>query len=108
MRKTVDRVLLDRAIGSIEDIAPEFAHNVAPIYKMLNWKWQDSDRTPTETEILDTIHGLLDTLRTEYDGSQDYPVSTGGLQVRLTAENGLLTANLSFIYDMEEYFEIEE
>lgn len=67
-----------------------FAEEVAPFYKLLNWRWGVSDTPPTQAEIEQTLGVLIDTLNGE--GS----CATGGLEVHHDKESGEI--GISFAY----------
>ena len=64
--------LLDR----LTECVPVLAAKVAPIYRLLDWRWCDASAPPTEKEIVDTLIALIADLR---DGS--VASRTGGLEV---------------------------
>ena len=59
----------------------EFAERVAPIYKLLDWKWHDSDSPPTQAEIEQALKELIDSFSGEGN------LSTGGLEVFFDKED---------------------
>ena len=59
----------------------EFAERVAPIYKLLDWRWYDSDSPPTQDEIERALVELIDS----FGGKGS--LSTGGLEVFYDKEN---------------------
>lgn len=52
-----------------------FAEKVAPIYKLLDWRWNKEDSPPTQAEIEQVLGELIEL----QDGKG--PCSTGGLEV---------------------------
>ncbi len=74
----------------------EFAERVAPIYRLLDWRWGDSDSPPTQAEIEQTLGELIDSFSGE--GS----LSTGGLEVFFDKED--CEIGISFRYCDSVYF----
>ena len=60
-----------------------FAERVAPIYKLLDWRWCDSDSPPTQGEIEQCLGELIESHAGEVGVS-----ATGGLEVFYDKENG--------------------
>ena len=74
----------------------KFAETVAPIYGLLNWKWDDDDTPPTQDQITQALVELIDTFNGE--GS----CSTGGLTVFYEREDNEI--GISFEYRDSVYF----
>ena len=66
-KKDVKGILYGRVGG--------FAERIAPVYKLLNWRWGDSDTPPTQAEIEQTLGELI-----EHQNGEGYS-TTGGLEV---------------------------
>ena len=74
----------------------EFAERVAPIYKLLDWRWGYNDSPPTQGEIEQALGELIESFSGE--GS----CSTGGLEVFFDKEDGEI--GISFRYCKSVYF----
>ena len=74
----------------------DFAEKVAPIYKLLNWRWHDEDIPPTQGEIEQVLKGLIDA-----QGGEGR-LATGGLEVFYDKENSEI--GISFTYGDSTYF----
>ncbi len=66
--------------GILHGLVSDFAENVAPIYKLLDWRWHYEDVPPTQGEIEQTLMELIDHF--DYDSC-----STGGLEVFFNKED---------------------
>ncbi len=76
--------------GILYGKAGEFAKRVAPIYKLLDWRWCDNDSPPTQAEIEQTLGELIDSFSSE--GS----FSTGGLEVFYIKEDSEIGIRFSY------------
>lgn len=74
----------------------DFAQKVAPIYKVLDWRWHDDDYPPTQAEIEQALVELID------DFSGEGSLSTGGLEVFYDKEDSEI--GISFGYCDSIYF----
>lgn len=63
---------------------PDFVSKIAPIYKLLNWTWEDKG-IPTEMQILKEAMRLVNTLKYQ----EIEQISCGGLNVYVEEENTL-------------------
>ena len=82
--------------GILYGMVGEFAEKVAPIYKLLNWKWGDDDLSPAQAEIERALHELIDA----QGGEGRY--ATGGLEVFYNEEDREI--GISFSYGDSTYF----
>ena len=57
----------------------EFAEQVAPVYKVMNWTWLDNKRTPSEEEIKTKLRDMI--INTDNSNSLDYERGTGGITI---------------------------
>lgn len=69
----------EAALIVLATIVPKFAKKVAPIYKMLDWKWHGKDHTPTEQEIEELAIKLI----CQVAGSKSDGIGTGGIGVEV-------------------------
>ena len=76
--------------GILHGQVSEFAEKVAPIFKLLGWRWHDSDTPPTQDEIEQTLRRLIDGL------GDNGCYSTGGLSVFYIEEESEI--GISFEY----------
>jgi len=60
--------------NDLKEAAPEFAKRIAPVYKLLNWKW--GGKIPNEEEILRSTLRLIDKLEIGVT-----VVSSGGIEI---------------------------
>ena len=74
----------------------DFAEKVAPIYKLLDWRWSDSDLPPAAAEIEQALQELI-----EVQGGRGR-VATGGLEVFYDEEDREI--GISFSYGDSTYF----
>ncbi len=74
----------------------EFAEKVAPLYKLLDWKWGEDDFPPTQSEIERALGELIDCFSGE--GS----CSSGGLEVSFDKDASEI--GISFRYSDYTYF----
>ncbi len=74
-----------------------FAERVAPIYKLLDWKWCDSDSPPTQAEIEQVLEELIES----HDGGKG-SCSTRGLEVFYNKED--CEIGIGFSYCDSTYF----
>ena len=76
-------------VERLKGAAPEFATKIQPIYRLLNWTWQDEPNPPTGADIESTLLELIEHLLQENTlGS-----STGGLSAWVEEEE---TGEISF------------
>lgn len=87
-KKDVKGILYGRVGG--------FAERVAPIYKLLDWKWHDNDSPPTQAEIEQALGELIDSF------SGEGYCSSGGLTVFFDKEDSEI--GIRFEYSDSVYF----
>jgi len=74
----------------------EFAERIAPIYKLLDWRWHDDDSPPTQAEVEQALMRLIDSF------SGVGSCSTGGLEVFFNKEDSEI--GITFMYCDSVYF----
>ncbi len=79
----------DEKMGACEVLAQK----VAPIYRLLDWRWCD-EGVPSEEQICTTLHTLLKELRASKKNITS--ISTGGLVAHRSREQG----NREYDYDI--------
>lgn len=78
----------------------EFAKKIAPVYKLLKWKWFDG--VPSAKRIESVLLELLEHIKNEKGVSE---TSTGGLFARKEKdEEGRVTITYGFVNNM--YYEV--
>jgi len=82
---------------------------IAPIYKMLDWKWCGSiNGVPQASDILYSFTKLIRNLTKEYKSGR-LMTETGGLRVSIEeTEEGFYVGEVGFIISEEAYVEIED
>lgn len=86
MTKKRLETIKQRLIGA----APAFSRRIAPIYKLLEWRWMGNEHVPNADEIEQELVRIINQF---IIGTSD--ISTGGLRVRIVEELGLIEGTLS-------------
>jgi len=82
---------LEEIKQEMKKAVPKFTARVAPVYKLLDWKWCDQPHIPDEKEIQETLYGLIDEL-----GKNGYfNTGTGGLIVAIDKSSKEYTLSMS-------------
>jgi len=89
----------------LKEKAPNFAREIQPIYRHLQWTWAlegDLKKIPNANEIKETLFELI-------NGINKYPfnTSTGGLRIDVYEEHGVLYGSMQFIHEEELYIQLE-
>ena len=80
-------LLLKGFKSKLKEKVPAFVKRVAPVYKVLDWKWcfrDSTERVPTECDIVARLRDLINRLTYEYK-----TCSGGGLYVFANKCDGL-------------------
>ena len=94
----------------LEEMVPDFARRVLPIYSLLEWKWSLGKTTPhipSVGEIENTLYGLIEDL-TPTPSDEEYRVTdTGGLEVYYSKPIEALPGHygLRFVLEEQESFD---
>ena len=70
----VNKKTVNKALKEADKIGKDFE----PIYRRLDWKWQDAHFPPSAWEISDTIKRMITELA---ESSKDCYIMTGGIEV---------------------------
>lgn len=89
----------------LEEMAPDFARKVVPIYSLLEWEWspgKSAPHIPSVGEIKNTLYSLIDGLTEEYVVS-----GAGGLEAYYKQPDGDEPGyyGLRFLLEEQESFE---
>ena len=76
--------------SKVKKQAKELAFKVAPIYKMLDWKWARNNDTRFIPDAIDIYECLMDLYKSMEEDKSEHS-STGGLSVKKTEEGIVLS-----------------
>lgn len=74
----------EEGIKHFRNIARDFAEQIAPVYRLVQWTWGFDDRIPTVDEIEESLCELIDSfekMKVEEGKPWDVSLSSGGLRL---------------------------
>lgn len=76
---------------------------VSKMMKAVRWKWKDIKRPPEPDELIETAIHLFKCVLKDYNGSEDFTMSTGGLEATRYINNDKeVVFKLRFVGEEEE------
>jgi len=90
--------------SKVKKQAKELAFKVAPIYKMLDWKWAGNNNTHLVPDAIDIYECLMELYKSMEENKVEYS-STGGLTVRKEEEGIVLSFSVEETVYQEEVVE---